>query len=190
MNHKGTVKIETERLILRKAIPEDIEPMFHNWANDERVTKFMTWQPHSDISVTAQYNKYLTDNYSRDDFYDWIIELKSLGEPIGSISAVQIREDISEAEIGYCLGYSWWRQGIMTEAFSAVIKFLFEEVGFNRIMATHDVNNPNSGAVMRKCGLTYEGTLRQAGKNNQGIADISIYSILRSEYEERLGKGF
>ena len=58
MNHKGTVKIETERLILRKAIPEDIEPMFHNWANDERVTKFMTWQPHSDISVTAQYNKY------------------------------------------------------------------------------------------------------------------------------------
>jgi ribosomal-protein-alanine N-acetyltransferase len=38
---------------------------------------------------------------------------------------------------------------------------------------------------MRACGLTYEGTLRQAAANNQGVVDLCVYSILRSEYEAR-----
>ena len=36
---------------------------------------------------------------------------------------------------------------------------------------------------MEKCHMTYEGTLRQGGRNNQGIADLAVYSILREEYE-------
>ena len=35
---------------------------------------------------------------------------------------------------------------------------------------------------MKKCGLTYEGTLRQASTDNTGIMDLSVWSILRSEY--------
>lgn len=70
----------------------------------------------------------------------------------------------------------------MSEAFSAVISFLFKEVGMNRIWAGHDIDNPNSGKVMKKCGLNYEGTLRKSGWNNCGIVDICIYGILRSEY--------
>lgn len=70
----------------------------------------------------------------------------------------------------------------MAEAVKAVIAFLFEEVGVNRIAARHDVNNPNSGKVMQKAGMKYEGTLRQADRNNQGIIDYAIYSVLKSEY--------
>ena len=40
LKHKGTVTIETPRLILRKAKIEDAEAMFRNWANDPEVTKF------------------------------------------------------------------------------------------------------------------------------------------------------
>ena len=40
-----------------------------------------------------------------------------------------------------------------------------------------DPNNPNSGAVMRKCGMTYEATLRQADWNNQGVCDMCMYAI-------------
>ena len=61
------------------------------------------------------------------------------------------------------------------------IRFLFEEVNANRICACHDVNNPNSGKVMMKCGMKYEGTLRSADRNNQGICDVSYYSLLKSE---------
>ena len=38
--------------------------------------------------------------------------------------------------------------------------------------------------VMQKCGMKYEGTLRKADFNNQGIVDSSIYSILREEWEK------
>ena len=69
-------------------------------------------------------------------------------------------------------------------AFKAIIPFFFEEVGVNRIESQHDPNNPNSGKVMQKCGLKYEGTLRQADWNNKGIVDACMYSLLKSEWEE------
>ncbi|MDR2023111.1 MAG: GNAT family N-acetyltransferase [Hungatella sp.] len=51
----------------------------------------------------------------------------------------------------------------------------------NRIEARHDTQNPHSGAVMEKCGMRYEGTMRQAGRNNQGISDLCYYALLASD---------
>lgn len=183
MKHLGTVTLETDRLILRKTIDSDCEPMFNNWANDERVTKYLTWQPYeSTQQLRDSYHKYLIENADNKDFYDWKIVLKETNEPIGSIGVVKIHEDIIAAEIGYCIGYDYWHKGIMTEAFTRVIKFLFEEAGFSRIFAHHDINNPHSGDVMKKCGLKYEGTFRQGGKNNRGIIDIAQYAIIKEDY--------
>ena len=185
MNHKGTVTLETERLILRKTLEEDYEPMFRNWANDERVTKYLTWPPYESAEqLRDSYHRYLIESQEKSDFYDWKIVLKDINEPIGSIGIVKLKEDVKEAVIGYCIGFNWWHKGIMTEAFSRVIKFLFEEVGVNRIVACHDSRNPHSGDVMKKCGLKYEGTFRQAGMNIQGVCDEVYYAILKSEYLE------
>ena len=123
--------------------------------------------------VTRGYIQYCIDCYENADCYNWVIEYKENGQPIGSISVVRLEEEIDCAEIGYCLSEKYWGKGIMPEAFGSVIGFLFREVGVNRIQATHDTNNPKSGRVMEKCGLQYEGTLRQAGKNNQGMPDGS-----------------
>ncbi len=183
MKNLGTVTLETERLILRKTKSDDAEPMFRNWANDERVTKYMTWSPYESVEqLETTYHKFLLDNQDKLDFYDWKIELKEIGEPIGAISVVQLREDTEAATIGYCLGYNWWHKGIMSEAFREIIRFLFEDVGLNRIEAYHDPRNPHSGDVMKKCGLLYEGTARQAGKNMQGICDNVHYAILKEDY--------
>ena len=67
------------------------------------------------------------------------------------------------------------------EALKALVDFLFDEVGLNRIEAEHDVNNPASGRVMEKSGMTFEGTSRQAGLSNQGIIDVSRWAILRED---------
>lgn len=183
MKNLGTVTLETNRLILRKTKDSDAELMFRNWANDKRVTKYMTWEPYDSAQqLRGSYHKYLMENQEKTDFYDWKIELKEIGEPIGSIGVVRLREDIEEALIGYCLGYNWWHQGIMTEAFKEIIRFLFETVGINRIAACHDPRNPHSGDVMKKCGLQYEGTLRQGGKNCQGLCDEVYYAILKEDY--------
>ena len=182
LTHKGTRTIETSRLILRKAVQEDAGPMFRNWASDPEVTKFLTWPAHGSIAVSETVIGSWLQEYEKDSYYQWMIVLKELGEPIGSISVVRQREDIGEAEIGYCIGKRWWHQGIVTEALIAVIEYLFSEVGMNRVAARHDPNNPHSGGVMRKCGMKYEGTNRACDRNNQGICDAAQYAILRSEW--------
>ena len=101
---------------------------------------------------------------------------------MGTISVVGLNEDLSVVDIGYCIGSPWWHQGITAEAFSVLLPFFFEKVRVKRIEACHDPNNPNSGRVMTKCGLRYEGTLRQRDRNNQDIVDVSIYGLLAEEY--------
>ncbi|MBQ9765620.1 MAG: GNAT family N-acetyltransferase [Lachnospiraceae bacterium] len=183
MENKGTQRIETDRLILRQFRIEDAEPMYKNWASDPEVTKFLTWPPHKDVDLTRSLIEDWISRYAEPSYYHWIIELKGIGEVIGTISAVKLNEKIEAADVGYCMGKAWWGKGIMPEALRAVIAYFFEEVGLNRVAACHDVNNPKSGRVMQKAGMKQEGILRAAGRNNQGICDEVWCSILRNEFE-------
>ena len=152
--------------------------MYKNWAADPEVTAFRTWPPHASLHITEEVIHQWIRGYQRPDFYQWAIELKELGQPVGSISVVSYNNDVDSAQVGYCLGKAWWNRGIMTEALTAVMEFLFQEVNANRVEARHDTRNPRSGAVMRKCGMEFEGTLRRSDRNNQGICDASWYAAL------------
>ncbi len=179
MTHKGTERLETERLILRRFDVSDAENMFLNWASNKKVTEFLTWNPHASADDTKQLLTEWVNAYNEPNYYQWAIVLKDSDQPIGSISAVNIKENIGEVEIGYCIGEKWWHRGYTSEAFKRIIEFLFQEVGVKRIFAVHAIENPNSGKVMQKCGLSYEGRLRRAGITGSGrICDMAIYSIL------------
>ena len=182
MEHKGTRILNTDRLILRRFTLGDAENMYKNWASDEEVTRFLTWPPHASVEVTKSLLTDWISRYEEDSYYNWVIELKESGDVIGSISVVKLNENINGADIGYCMSRAHWGKGIMPEALKAVIKYLFCEVGCNRIAASHDVNNPKSGRVMDKAGMKLEGTLRRAGKNNLGICDEVWHSIIREEF--------
>ena len=182
MKHLGTKRMETERLILRPFTETDAEAMFRNWASDPEVTKYLTWPTHTEIGTSQWVVNDWCSHYTEENYYQWAIIPKDLGEPIGSIAAVAFHDDAQWVEIGYCIGRAWWRRGIVSEALEKLIEFFFEQVGVGRIQARHDTKNPNSGAVMAKCGMKYEGTVRRADRNNQGISDTCIYSILREEY--------
>jgi len=185
MNHKGTVTLETERLILREFEEKDADAVFRNWASDDAVTKYLTWPTHRTVADSAGYMQFCVNSYREPDSYQWGIVLKETGELFGNISVVKLNEDIDAAELGYVIGRSFWGNGYMAEAVKAVIAFLFDEVGANRISARHDPDNPNSGRVMQKAGMKYEGTLRQCDRNNRGIVDCAVYSILKREYGVR-----
>ena len=163
MRHCGTQLLETDRLILRRFETDDAEAMYRNWASDSNVTKYLTWPAHTSLEVSKAVLKDWVSCYSKD------------------ISAVHINDDIDMVHIGYCLGKTWWHQGIMSEALKATMDFFFDKVGANRIESRHDPRNPHSGMVMKKCGMKYEGTLRSSDRNNQGICDASWYALLRSE---------
>ena len=182
MNHCGTQTIETERLILRQFRPEDADAMYRNWASDPEVTKYLMWPAHDSPEVSRAVTESWVKEYGNTAHYQWAITVKANGEePIGDIAVVDRNEKTESMHIGYCIGRAWWHQGIMTEALQAVMDYLFDTVGVNRIEARHDPRNLHSGAVMRKCGMQYEGTLRQSDYNNQGICDAAYYGILRSE---------
>lgn len=185
LNHKGTKIIETDRLILRPFRSGDAPFMFKNWAGDREVTKFLTWNAHRSVSDSECIVNMWVAEYNENSCYNWAIVLKDISEPIGGISVARIYDNIGAAEIGYCIGKNWWGTGIMTEAFSAVIPYLFD-VGFNRITAAHAVENPASGRVMQKCGLTYEGTFRQFFRATSGeLLDISFYAVLKEDFNSR-----
>lgn len=185
MTHKGTVALETERLILRRFITEDADAMFRNWASDPEVIKFLMWPTHASVDVSKDVISSWIDLYSNDSHYSWAIVLKELMEPIGSIAAVKQDSEIDMVHIGYCIGRAWWHKGYTSEALSRLVRFFFEEVGVNRIESRHDPRNPNSGKVMQKAGLKYEGTLRESDWNNQGgFCDAAYYAILAEDYRK------
>ena len=183
MNHKGTIRIETDNLILRKFKLSDADAMYRNWASDEDVTKFLTWKPIDNIEVSENVIKGWIEEYDNENFYQWAIVVKeNKDEPIGCISIVRQDEAIGMVHVGYCIGKKWWNKGITSEALEALIKFFITELKANRIESRHDPINENSGKVMLKCGMKYEGTMRKADINNQGICDYSMYAILAEDY--------
>ena len=180
MNHLGTIELATERLTLRRFELEDAENMYYNWANDPEVTRYLTWQPHASVEVTEEIIKEWIAGYENKDYYQWAIELNEIEQPIGSIAAVRVDEKTQSIEIGYCIGKEFWNKGYTSEALTELVRFFIGEVGAGRVCAKHDANNPNSGKVMAAAGMEYEGTLRRAGYNNQGICDEVYYAKIRS----------
>lgn len=181
LRRSGTQTIETQRLVLRRFTPDDAQAMYSNWASDPEVTRYLTWQPHKSPAQTEDTLAGWADRYEDGGYYNWAIVLKGLGEPIGNISVVEQNDRARQAHIGYCLGRKWWHQGVMSEALSAVIGYLFQE-GYQRVDSRHNVANPHSGDVMKKCGMQYEATLRQSGWDNSGIHDEALYAILAQDY--------
>lgn len=181
MNHIGTMQLETDRLILRRFTIDDAESVFNNWTSDDEVTKYLTWPTHKNVDVSREYMEYCVKGYADSSFYQWAIELKDTHELIGNISVAKVIDKIDSLGLGWVIGRKYWGNGYTAEAALKVIEFLFDKVGANRIYAEHDVNNPNSGRVMQKAGMKFEGVLRQSGLNNQGIVDLAHYSIIKSE---------
>ncbi|ABK62230.1 MULTISPECIES: GNAT family N-acetyltransferase [Clostridium] len=183
INNKGTIILETERLILRKFEEDDAMDMYENWASDTEVTKYLTWETHRNVEDSKEIINLWIKDYHNKEVYQWAIQLKDSNEIIGSISLLNVDDHNENCELGYCIGRLFWNKGLVTEAALAVIEFAFNDVGFKRIAARHDIDNPASGRVMEKCGLKYEGTLRKILKNNKGqLVDCKYYSIIMEDY--------
>lgn len=185
MTHRGTVTLETERLILRRFAINDLESIFRNCWSDLDVWKWTSYDQMNSIDDVLTLNNIFTDywfaKYENPNYYTWAIQLKS-GDVVGRITGKNPNDRVEQIELAYEIGKNWWNKGLMTEAVKAIIDFFFNEVGFRRIWADHAHENPASGHVMKKCGMIYEGTLRQAMVCNAGRFDSVVYSILSDEY--------
>ena len=182
MKHKGSILIETPRLILRKFEKKDILNVFNNITSDDKVTQFMTWQTHKNIVATEELVNLWLSRYDDESYYRWAIVLKETVELIGVVTVVNMDERAESLEIGYYIGSKWWNGGLTTEAVKSIIHFLFSEVKVGRIEACINVINKQSCRVLEKCGFMFEGIMRKALWDNNGISDKAVYSIISDDY--------
>lgn len=181
LKHKGTVTLESDRLMLRRFTIDDAEAMFNNWTNDAEVAKYMRWNVHKNIDETRNVLLKRIEKYNNLNYYHWAIVLKDTDTPIGNIALISSNEYDMCAEAAYCLGRQYWGQGIVTEALKTVLKFGLLEVNYNRIEAFHAANNVASGKVMKDAGMIYEGRMRQKYLSHLGFEDSDLYAILRED---------
>lgn len=182
LKHKGSVEIKTDRLLLRKFNVNDAEAIFSAWTSDERVAKYTSWNAHKSIEDTKAYVEYIASKAKISD-YNWVIKLDS--KIIGSINVCYSDEHLEIAGIAYVVAHDYWGKGYMTEAARAVIKFLFNDVNYRKIIAGCDSENIGSARVMEKAGMKREAVLREHIKRKDGTwGDDFQYGILKREFEQ------
>lgn len=177
------IKYETERLIVREWESKDYLDLFE-YASDEEVTKFLVFPTYKTKNEAKERIKYLIEKYKGNDkLGDFAIELKGAKKVIGSINlSLHSLKAGGIVSVGYTLNKNYQGKGYMTECLKASFKFIKRNNLAKRIRAIHDVANTKSGAVMKRCGMTFEGIARKAGENNfHSRHDVANYSILDEE---------
>lgn len=181
LTHVGTNTIETERLTLRRFDYGDNESMRKNWIADEKIQSLYSEPVYSTAEeVKGLLDKYI-GSYDREDYYRWAVIEKASGECIGQIAYFLVDSKNHFAEIEYCIGAAFQRRGYATEAAKAVIAYGFDRINLHKVqICTKTINKP-SKRVIEKCGLTYEGTLRDYFYMNGEYVGRLYFSILRDE---------
>jgi RimJ/RimL family protein N-acetyltransferase len=155
---KMPVQIETERLLLRKPRLEDARAIFDGWAQDQEVTRYLTWHPHERIEQTQEFVQGCLRAWEGERRFPYMITLKGTGEVIGMIDP---RIEGSKAAIGYVAAHAHWGKGYVPEATRAIIDWTFQQPSIYRIYATTDLENVASRRVLEKVGMQCEGVLRK-----------------------------
>lgn len=152
----NTPRLETERLVLRRFEPSDLQAFFQIFSDGE-VNRFLPWFPVRDLEeAQAFYQQRYAPVYAKAQGYAYAICRKEDNVPIGYVNG----ETEGARDFGYGLRKEFWGQGIVTEASRAVLAQMKEDsVPF--VTATHDRENPGSGRAMQKLGMVYHYSYRE-----------------------------
>ena len=176
-------KIETERLILRKITTDDVNDIFE-YASVPEVTTFVLWETHRSKQDSLDFVKFAEEQFNNNLSIIWGIEIKNEKKLIGTIDLRNWKAIHKCGEVGYVVSKKYWNKGYVSEATKAVIKFGFKELHMNRIEAHCEEENIGSWKVMEKCGMKFEGILREKVFIKGRFRTMKMYSILKKEWKE------
>lgn len=179
MKRRPTLK--TDRLILRPFTLEDA-PDVHRLAGERAVA-------HNTLNIPYPYEEEMArdwisthqEKFEDGELVNFAIVKADENILIGTVGLRIMRRD-ERAELGYWIGRPFWDQGYCTEAAKAVLEYGFMMLRLRRIHASHFGRNSASGRVMKKIGMTHEGTLRKHIKKWEVFEDSEEYGILKEEF--------
>ena len=174
--------LESDHLLLRKVVREDVDAYYRHLGSSEAVTRGMLWNPHKDRSESVTSIEKTLRRYGEGNCWRWAITLKENPELIGIIELLRFEEADKSCSFAYMLGEQFWGQGYGTEALRTVFRFAFDNLGVKVIRADHFANNPASGRAMTKAGMVCIG--REEGKyvKNGDSVDAILYELNREAF--------
>jgi ribosomal-protein-alanine N-acetyltransferase len=147
------LRIETERLLLRKPVPEDAEAIFSRYASDIDATWYMSWPRHESITQTREFLQFSDAEWERWPAGPYVIESRAGRHLLGGTGlAFQSPET---AVTGYILARDAWGFGYATEALGAIV-VLAPQLRLTRVEAFCHPANHASLRVLEKCGFQFE----------------------------------
>jgi [ribosomal protein S5]-alanine N-acetyltransferase len=151
--------LSTQRLLLRPFAPEDEDALFGLW-NDPHVRRYL-WDDHLVSREQVHEQLALSEREFRERGYgQFTLALKEWPGVLIGFSGLRRIDGTQEVELLYGLYQSFWGRGLATEAARAVLRFGFEELGLEEILAGADFDNTASIRVMERLGMTYAGERR------------------------------
>lgn len=183
--NENTPRLETERLILRKFDENDLDDMLLLYG-DETVNTYLPWFPmKTRMEVLNYLHNTIFPCYQKPMAYTYAVALKRDNRVIGY---VHVNDLGGSNDIGYALRKEFWHKGITCEACAAVVERL-KQAAVPFITATHDINNPNSGKVMRKLGMSYRYSYIERWQPKNILVTFRMYQ-LNLDGAERLYTGY
>ncbi|MDH6251786.1 ribosomal-protein-alanine N-acetyltransferase [Chryseobacterium sp. H1D6B] len=169
----------TQRLILSQLNESDI-PFITEYLQDKIFSELTSNIPYPYTEEDAEFwLKMSREAFSNKTGYTFAVRDKE-HRIMGAVGLHDRGDD--KAELGYWLAVPFWNNGYITEAAEEIMRFGFETLKFNKIYATHFLNNPASGRIMQKIGMEKEALLKQHIKKNEEYLDLVMYSCFKNKY--------
>ena len=172
--------LKSDRLILRPLNGNDLDD-FYEIFSDREVMRYYDVLPLENREQAKLMLDGFIGAFADRSMLRWGIEYR--GKMVGTCGFFGFKDDCRKAEMGYELNSAYHRLGIMSEALTMILDFIFAKSDINRVEAYAEPDNTASLAVLKKLGFTREGTLRQYEYCRDGIIDITIWGLLRSDRE-------
>jgi ribosomal-protein-alanine N-acetyltransferase len=177
--------IVTDEIILRKIVDSDVDNIFEIYSNEKLFI-------HSPVKIKKNKNTVanMIGHFERDFNKGKCIFLGICltSEPNNIVGIAEIfdySQEVNMITIGYRLNDRFWNKGIATKAVKAMIDYLFNDIGINRIQAFVMPENIKSQNVLQRNGFIKEGIIRQGYVwKGQGVVDLILYSLLKSDADE------
>jgi len=174
--------LTTKRLILRPWCEDDAEELF-KYACDPDVGPDAGWSPHTSVDESREIIRTVLSRPG-----NFAVVLQETGLVVGSASIVNPahclpeHRRLSDCEIGYWLGKSYWGRGLIPEAVRELQRYGFEDLGCRAIWCGHFDGNHKSRRVMDKCGFTYHHT-EPDRPTKLGLRTTHYTRITRDEWQ-------
>ena len=146
--------VETERLIFRKLVEEDL-PLLIEQRADPEVNRYLGGPKRQNAESLATRMQFYMNCYEKFGFGMCPMIWKETGEIIGT-AGLQPLEDTGEIEVGYSIIKKFWGLGIGTEAARGWLEYGFNIMGLERIVAVAVVENTASRRIIEKLGMRFE----------------------------------